>query len=162
MNLGETVTYCSLKRVFLCGRSLPLCRLRVLICPFVGELVWCECKWHLFSGYAGICHLGREGATHRGAKPGAGCEVRLPPAQWTSLPSWLWGLIPPCGAKAFMVRPELVLFSLSLCFPLSPGWDPCLREGGVLKLEGARVTSWLISSADRDLSCLLTTPGSAP
>ena len=75
--------------------------------------------------------------------------MRLPPAQWTSLPSWLWGLIPPCGAEAFMVRPELVLFSLSLCFPLSPGWYPCLREGGVLKLEGARVTSWLISSAER-------------
>lgn len=60
----------------------------------------------------------------------------FPFALWTSLPYWMWGLIPPCGGEAFVVRPELVLFSWSLCFPLSPGWDPCLREGGVLKLGG--------------------------
>ena len=41
----------------------------------------------------------------------------FPSALWTSLPYGMWDLIPPCGGKAFMVRPELVLFSLCLCFP---------------------------------------------
>ena len=41
----------------------------------------------------------------------------FPSALWMSLPYGMWDLIPPCGGKAFMVRPELVLFSLSLCFP---------------------------------------------
>lgn len=136
MNLGETATYGSLKCVFLCGCSLSLYRLRVLICPFVGELVWWECKWHLLSGCADICHLGRGGAARRGAKAGAGCEARLPLCSVNITALLDVGSDPTLWRRSLCGQAWVGSVLLKSVFSPSPGWDPCLREGGVLKLGG--------------------------
>ena len=53
----------------------------------------------------------------------------FPSAQWPSLPYWRWGLIPSCWRRSCEGWPELALFPLSVCFSLSPHWDPCPRAG---------------------------------
>lgn len=122
--------------------------------PFRGRagLMWMQVT--SFSGYADICHLGRGRAAHRGVKAGAGCEARLPLCSVDVTALWDVGSDPTLLGKSLYGQAWVGSVLFKFVFSPSPGWDPCLREGGVLKLGGARVTSWPISSADRDLSYL--------
>lgn len=125
----------------LCGCSRPHTD---CVCSFAlsWESWFDECKWHLFSGYADICHLAEEGCTEE-LKLKLD-EVKLPLCSVNITALLMWGLIPPCGGEAFMVRPGVGSGSLEACVFPSPQDGilvPQRRRGA--QARRTRVTSCL-------------------
>ena len=88
--------------------------------------------------------------------------------------SWLWGGTSLCsvtiialsgvgfnfqvaGVAALRVGPQMALFPLSLCFPLSLHQDPCFSSGGSAEASVPCAGSQLVSATDRGLSCFQCT-----
>ena len=69
-------------------------------------------------------------AADGGARTGARCEVGLPPPCSVAITALSGrGPIPSCWSRSPEGRPELALFPLSVCFPLSQRWHAFPRAG---------------------------------
>ena len=98
--------------------------------PWWESWIWCWFKLHLSSGCAGSYHLGGGGAENGRARAGTGWgrTSSLLGGHHNSIRCVVWSQV--AGAKRPEGQPELALFSLTVCFSLSPHWDSCPRGEG--------------------------------
>ena len=124
MKLGETVTYCSLEGVSLCG-SFPIQSACAQLLWWESR-IWCEDESCFPPACAGICHLGRrEGWRWRGSGKIQVWVRASPLLSDQHHPLEGGGRSHVAGAEALRFRSELAPFPLSVCFPHSPHSHPC-------------------------------------
>lgn len=143
MNLGETVTYCNLKRMFLCRNILT------------------KTDWgSALGGRAGFFSQGMLTSVSLvgGGTVNGGLQLELlmrwdfPSAQWPSPPNWRWGSDPKLLEQNPWHLAQLSLFPLSVCFPFSLQQDPCPKKGNTrlpcrLLPHQLQVEVWAVSIA---------------
>ena len=117
--------------------------------PLGESWIWCGCKSHLSSGYAGSCRLGsRWGWRWRGyswSQVWGGTSPLLSSHHYPT-GGEVWSQV--AGTETLRVWSKLALFHLSVCFP-PPSTGTPASDGGISVARGAHVGSWLLLATDK-------------